>query len=117
MNFQAEAVKVHPFFLMLPVTIGCSFAMILPVGNPSNAIVFDASTMKTFDMMKPGLILKVLCCIVELFMIQTLGVALFNLQTFPTWANSSYVSDSSLSSNWTMIANVSSLVNTTLQNG
>ncbi|GFS45247.1 hypothetical protein TNIN_58381 [Trichonephila inaurata madagascariensis] len=117
---MAEAVKVHPFFLMLPVTIGCSFAMILPVGNPSNAIVFDASTMKTFDMMKPGLILKVLCCIVELFMIQTLGVALFNLQTFPTWANSSYVeavSDSILSSNWTMIANVSSLVNTTLQNG
>ncbi|GIY20915.1 hypothetical protein CDAR_582211 [Caerostris darwini] len=32
---MAEAVKVHPFFLMLPVTIGCSFAMILPVGNPS----------------------------------------------------------------------------------
>ncbi|GFT97982.1 solute carrier family 13 member 4 [Nephila pilipes] len=105
---------------MLPVTIGCSFAMILPVGNPSNAIVFDASTMKTFDMMKPGLILKVLCCIVELFMIQTLGVALFNLQTFPAWANSSYVttvSSSSFSSNWTIMSNVSSLVNTTLQNG
>ncbi|XP_054713237.1 Na(+)/citrate cotransporter-like [Uloborus diversus] len=83
----AEAVQVHPLFLMLPVTIGCSFAMILPVGNPSNAIVFEASSMKTFDMMKPGVLLKVLCCIVEILMIQTLGVYVFNLKTFPEWAN------------------------------
>ncbi|GBO25238.1 Solute carrier family 13 member 5, partial [Araneus ventricosus] len=118
---MAEAVKVHPFFLMLPVTIGCSFAMILPVGNPSNAIVFDASNMSTFDMMKPGVILKILCCIVELFMIQTLGVALFNLQTFPDWANKTRVlTDTIPSINWTLLTNVSSLANTTLtslQNG
>ncbi|CAL1290948.1 unnamed protein product [Larinioides sclopetarius] len=118
---MAEAIKVHPFFLMLPVTIGCSFAMILPVGNPSNAIVFDASSMKTFDMMKPGVILKFLCCIVELFMIQTLGVALFDLQTFPDWANKTAVlANTNPSINWTLLTNVSSLANTTLtslQNG
>ncbi|XP_055936368.1 Na(+)/citrate cotransporter-like isoform X2 [Argiope bruennichi] len=118
---MAEAVKVHPFFLMLPVTIGCSFAMILPVGNPSNAIVFDASNMKTFDMMKPGVILKILCCIVELFMIQTLGVALFNLHSFPDWANRTEILTSTTHSiNGTFLANVSSSVNTTItsiQNG
>ncbi|GBM35027.1 hypothetical protein AVEN_17269-1 [Araneus ventricosus] len=37
--------------------------------------------------MKPGVILKILCCIVGLFRIQTLGVALFNLQIFPDCAN------------------------------
>nr|GBL55054.1 hypothetical protein AVEN_3189-1 [Araneus ventricosus] len=95
--------------------------MILPVGNPSNAIVFDASNMSTFDMMKPGVILKILCCIVELFMIQTLGVALFNLQTFPDWANKTRVlTGTTPSINWTLLANVSSMANTTLtslQNG
>lgn len=84
---MADAVKVHPLFFMLPVTIGCSFAMVLPVGNPSNAIVFDSSSMSTFDMMKPGIIIKILCCAVELIMIQTLGVYMFNLHQFPDWAN------------------------------
>lgn len=89
---MAVAIRVHPLFLMLPVTISCSFAMMLPVGNPSNAIVFDASTMTTFDMIKPGFILKILCCSVQLLMIETLGVALFNLKTYPSWANETLMS-------------------------
>ncbi|XP_035226417.1 solute carrier family 13 member 5-like isoform X2 [Stegodyphus dumicola] len=109
---MAEAVKVHPLFLMLPVTIGCSFAMILPVGNPSNAIVFDASSMTTFEMMKPGVILKILCCAVELIMIQTLGVVLFNLHTYPSWANNTdiYAGQQTVLSThiWTATQNINS---------
>lgn len=41
--------------------------------------------------MKPGVVLKILCCIVELIMIQTLGVYLFNLHEFPAWANSTEI--------------------------
>ncbi|KAG8183896.1 hypothetical protein JTE90_002464 [Oedothorax gibbosus] len=118
---MAEAVKVHPLFFMLPVTIGCSFAMILPVGNPSNAIVFEASNMKTFDMLKPGLISKVLCCAVELFMIQTLGVAIFNLNTFPDWANNTHImSEDNSTIGWTTLQNSTAAANlnfTSLQYG
>lgn len=106
---MAEAVKVHPLYFMLPVTIGCSFAMILPVGNPSNAIVFDSSSMTTFDMMKPGVILKILCCSMELIMINTLGVYLFNLHNFPDWANTTDIFSVQMShydSVWTAPQNV-----------
>ncbi|XP_015907635.1 Na(+)/citrate cotransporter isoform X2 [Parasteatoda tepidariorum] len=108
---MAEALHVHPLYLMLPVTIGCSFAMILPVGNPSNAIVFDASSMKTLDMMKPGLVSKFLCCAVELIMIQTLGVAIFNLKTFPEWAGGNL---ELLAANTTQLSFLNSTVGTPL---
>jgi len=47
---KALAIKVNPIYLMLPATIACSFAFMLPVGTVPNAIVFEAAQMKTIDM-------------------------------------------------------------------
>ena len=44
--------KVHPMYLMIPVTIATSFAFMLPVATPPNAIVYDAGNMKTMDMVR-----------------------------------------------------------------
>ncbi|XP_013794245.1 solute carrier family 13 member 5-like [Limulus polyphemus] len=82
----ASEIRVNPLFLMIPVTIACSFAFMLPVANPPNAIVFDSAGMKTIDMVKPGIFLNIIMCGVDLMMINTLGVTLFNLHTFPNWA-------------------------------
>lgn len=42
---------------------------------------------------KPGLVMNLMCCGVQLFMIHTLGVAMFDLNTFPSWAEASNITD------------------------
>ena len=47
---QAKAIKVHPWYIMIPATISCSFAFMLPVATPPNAIVFAGGHLKVKDM-------------------------------------------------------------------
>ena len=49
-GFQAEELKVHPWYIMLPAAISCSFAFMLPVATPPNAIVFSGGHLKVKDM-------------------------------------------------------------------
>lgn len=41
---------VNPFLLLIPLTLSCSYAFILPVGTPANALVFDHAKLATRDM-------------------------------------------------------------------
>ncbi|XP_067120709.1 Na(+)/citrate cotransporter-like [Centruroides vittatus] len=82
----AVFLKINPLFLMLPVTVSTSYAFLLPVATPPNAIVFDASKMKVTDMMKAGIAMNIICLVVQFTMINTLGKVMFNLDTFPAWA-------------------------------
>ncbi len=38
--FQAVNVKVNPLMLMIPGGVACTFAFMLPVANPPNAIIY-----------------------------------------------------------------------------
>lgn len=49
-NSQGEEIGVHPWYLMLPAAISCSFAFMLPVATPPNAIVFSGGHLKVKDM-------------------------------------------------------------------
>ena len=51
----AVSLRIHPLYLLLPVTLSCSYAFMLPVATPPNAIVYSASGMKTSEMVRQSL--------------------------------------------------------------
>ncbi len=49
-QLKAVSIRINPLFLMLPATVTCSYAFMLPVATPPNAIVFSAAHMNPVDM-------------------------------------------------------------------
>ncbi|XP_035227675.1 solute carrier family 13 member 5-like [Stegodyphus dumicola] len=86
-NQMAVSININPLFLLLPITVACSYAFMLPVATPPNIIAFESGNMRITDMAKPGLVMNLLCCAVQVLMVNTLGVAMFDLNRFPSWAN------------------------------
>merc|ERR1712061_523993 len=66
--------------------VSCSYAFMLPVATAPNAIVFGASTMRTADMMKAGFVMNIICIATTWVAMNTYGVAMFSLDSFPPWA-------------------------------
>ncbi|RMX39288.1 hypothetical protein pdam_00021688 [Pocillopora damicornis] len=85
----AKAIKVHPWYIMIPATISFSFAFMLPVATPPNAIVFAGGHLKVKDMAKAGSGMNLLAVIVLVICMNTYGVPMFDLHDFPDWAGSS----------------------------
>jgi sodium-dependent dicarboxylate transporter 2/3/5 len=56
----SSAVGLHPLLLMLPATISASFAFMLPVGTPPNAIVFGSGRVPMRYMVTSGLLLNLI---------------------------------------------------------
>uniref|UniRef100_A0A7E4V4F1 Protein I'm not dead yet n=1 Tax=Panagrellus redivivus TaxID=6233 RepID=A0A7E4V4F1_PANRE len=54
----AQKHNVNVLTYVLPATLSCSFAFMLPAGTPPNAIVFSAGLLKVTDMVKAGVVLN-----------------------------------------------------------
>uniref|UniRef100_A0A8C9F2G4 Solute carrier family 13 member 1 n=1 Tax=Pavo cristatus TaxID=9049 RepID=A0A8C9F2G4_PAVCR len=83
---QAEAIHVNPLFILIPATLCTSFAFLLPVANPANAIVFSYGHLTVMDMVKAGLGINIIGVAVVMLAIMTWIVPLFDLYTYPSWA-------------------------------
>ncbi|KJH40839.1 transporter, DASS family [Dictyocaulus viviparus] len=83
---MATEIEVHPFNLMLPVTIMASFTFILPAGTAPNAIVFGSGMVTVSDMAGSGAVLSILCLIITLLYMKTVAPIVLPLAEFPTWA-------------------------------
>lgn len=51
---QAIRLRVHPLYLMVPGTVGCSYAFMLPVSTPPNSIAFASGHLLVKDMVSGG---------------------------------------------------------------
>jgi sodium-dependent dicarboxylate transporter 2/3/5 len=82
------ALHYNPLFLMIPATISASFAFMLPVATPPNAIVFSSGKLKIKDMAKAGLIINLAGVIIISLIFYFLGDILFNIDLLhlPEWA-------------------------------
>ncbi|KAM9698572.1 solute carrier family 13 member 1 isoform 3-T4 [Dama dama] len=82
----AEAIHINPLYILLPSTLCTSFAFLLPVANPPNAIVFSYGHLKVMDMVKAGLGVNIVGVAVVMLGMFTWIVPMFDLYTYPSWA-------------------------------
>jgi sodium-dependent dicarboxylate transporter 2/3/5 len=81
----ALALQVHPYTLMVGITVAASCAFMLPVATPPNAVVFGSGYLRIPDMMRTGiwmnLISIVLLTLITYFLLPILWD--FDLNVFP----------------------------------
>lgn len=87
---MALALDVHPYTLMVAVTVAASCAYMLPVATPPNAIVFGSGYLKIADMFKTGIWMNFISIILLTLAVYYLLPALwgFELNGFPVEFNS-----------------------------
>ena len=56
----AVSMELSPLYLVVPAALAASFAFMLPVATPPNAIVFASGKLQVKDMVKAGLVLNLL---------------------------------------------------------
>lgn len=85
---MGQSTSQHPLLLMIPATICCSLAFMLPVATPPNAIVFSSNILRVADMAKAGLLLNILSLLLVPSYMLTFGSLIFgiNFKQFPDWA-------------------------------
>jgi sodium-dependent dicarboxylate transporter 2/3/5 len=83
----AVAIRVNPFFLMMPTVISCSFAFCLPVSTPPNAIVANSGGVRVSEMLKAGIWMNMTAILLNLAWLSVgKGILGINLDEFPSWA-------------------------------
>ena len=81
------AISKNPLLLMVPATLASSFAFMMPVATPPNAIVFGSKRLKIIDMVKVGFIINLIGILVLTVGILLLGPILdIDLHKMPEWA-------------------------------
>ncbi|XP_076473013.1 Na(+)/citrate cotransporter-like [Babylonia areolata] len=74
---------VHPLYYMIPTSLSCSFAFMLPVATPPNAIVFATGRIKVVDMMLAGVVMNAIAVPVLVMATVTWGEEMFRFTDVP----------------------------------
>lgn len=88
---MSQSIRVNPLYVMVPCTLSASFAFMLPVATPPNAIVFASGHLKVADMARTGIVMNIIGILCVTLAINSWGKAMFDLGSFPAWANATGV--------------------------
>ncbi|XP_024895822.1 solute carrier family 13 member 3 isoform X3 [Pteropus alecto] len=94
----AIRLRVHPLYLMIPGTVGCSYAFMLPVSTPPNSIAFASGHLLVKDMVRTGFLMNLMGVLLLNLAINTWAQTIFQLGTFPDWAHNHSATVTELSS-------------------
>jgi sodium-dependent dicarboxylate transporter 2/3/5 len=79
----APGLGLHPAALMVPAGIVASYAFMLPVATPPNAIAFSSGRVTIRQMARAGLLLNLLGVVVVSVVMSTVGLRLLGIETQP----------------------------------
>lgn len=84
----AVALQLNPLLLMIPAALGASFAFMLPVATPPNAIIYGSGHVPIGKMIRAGVLLNLIGLILATIFVLTLGLPIFDIDpsVFPEWA-------------------------------
>ncbi|XP_062610504.1 Na(+)/citrate cotransporter-like isoform X1 [Saccostrea cucullata] len=83
MKELAVTLEVNPLYFMFPTAIATSFAFMLPVATPPNAVVFSYGFVRVLDMVIAGFPLNIIAVLVLVLGTETWGEAIFGFHTLP----------------------------------
>ncbi|KAM8946640.1 Na(+)/dicarboxylate cotransporter 3 isoform 2-T2 [Pelodytes ibericus] len=83
----ALRLRVNPLYLMIPGTVGCSYAFMLPVSTPPNSIAFSTGHLLVKDMVKTGFMMNLMGVLLLSLAMNTWASSIFQLSTFPDWVH------------------------------
>lgn len=86
----ARSIHVHPLLLMIPATLSCSCAFMLPIATPPNAIVFGTGRLRIRDMASLGLLINLVGIVLITAYTSLIGGRILgiNFSIFPAWGGS-----------------------------
>ncbi|KAF7697309.1 solute carrier family 13 member 5a [Silurus meridionalis] len=87
----SQSIGINPLYVMIPCTLSASFAFMLPVATPPNAIVFSYGYLKVSDMARTGIVMNIIGILSITLAINSWGRVMFSLDSFPSWANTTAV--------------------------
>lgn len=87
----AQDLNINPVLLLIPPTLVCSYGFMLPVSSAPNTMVYVPSGLTTYQMARLGFVITLICMMVVILSVMTYGYIMFDLGTFPSWANSTNI--------------------------
>ncbi|WAR03034.1 S13A3-like protein [Mya arenaria] len=79
----AIKLAIHPLYFMIPCAVAASFAFMLPVGTPPNAIVFSTGYLKVIDMISAGSVINFVSVMIVCICLNTFVMPIYDLYTIP----------------------------------
>ncbi len=73
----AEKTNINPLIITIPATIACSFAFMLPISTPPNAVVMESKLIPVKTMTRTGLWMNLIGTVIIMFFTVTLGATIF----------------------------------------
>ena len=85
---NAIALGIDPLLLMVPCAMAASYAFMLPVATPPNAIVFATARLTISQMARAGLVVNIVAIILTTLAIWFLGPLILGIEMsgLPEWA-------------------------------